>query len=173
MVKGMFSRGNVNLNSAESVYVLNPKTILIGLITGILIQLIVFILMYWGFKATVTGILISIILISLGDIIFIVTAMYISRLYLREEMIDMALLFASYNPQILSSSGPMVENTMKAIKEAKQESLHYADLITQLENLKNSYRPDGTRTNVRQVVSGVPTITTNVPMVTFDDEEQP
>lgn len=134
---GVFgSRGNTNINSSESIYILDPRRIFLGIAMGIIFQGILLGIIGWGLEATSTGVLLSLVLMGIGDAFFIATATYTSRLYLREEMVDMASLFASYNPQILNAGGPMVQNAMSAVKEGRAEAMHYATLIGELERLQ-------------------------------------
>ena len=135
----MFSKGNVNVNSSESIYILDPKRIVLGIIFGLIFQAIVLGILYCGFEATITGVLLCLILMAIGDMFFIGTAVYTSRLYLREEMIDMASLFASYNPQILQGGGGIMSQASQMIKDGKIEAMGHAQLVSELEQLKRTY----------------------------------
>lgn len=133
---GMFGRGNINANISESIYIISPLYIFIGVMTGLFLQAIVLAISYWGFEATETGILLILILMGGGDLFFVAVTVYGSRLYLREEMVDMASLFASYNPQILNAGGPMIQNAMQAVKDGRADAMSYATLISELEQLQ-------------------------------------
>lgn len=133
---GVFSRGNVNVNSAESRYIISPLYVFIGVMTGLFLQAVVLAISYWVFEANETGLLLILILMGAGDLFFVGVTVYASRLYLREEMVDMASLFASYNPQILNASGPMVQNAMQAVKDGRADAQSYAMLISELERLQ-------------------------------------
>lgn len=135
--RGIFGRGNINVNTAESVYRLNPANIFFGILLGLMFQSIVLLIVYFALESTVTAVLICLILMAIGDWFFVGVAVYSSRLYLREEMIDMASMFASYNPQILNGGNNMISGALSTIQAAKNETKQDIELRLQLEQLRD------------------------------------
>lgn len=135
----MFGRGNVNVNSMESRFKINPFYIVVGVIIGLIFQTIVLGMAKWGYDASDFGILLTLMLMGAGDLFFVAVAIYGSRLYLREEMIDIASLFASYNPEILNGGGTLIGHMGSMVKEGRNQATEYAQAMQELEQAKQTY----------------------------------
>jgi hypothetical protein len=134
MLRGIFARGATNINTMESQYRLNPALVAFLITLALLFQSITLIIVYL-IGATLTAVLIILILMAAGDLCIIGVSIYMSRLYLREEMIDMAMLFANYNPNILREGGTLINSSYDALKMAKREMTDEMKLKLELEQL--------------------------------------
>lgn len=142
MLRGIFSRGSSNVNVMESAYRLNPLLIFLGVLCGTIFQAVVLIVIYFGLNCSIATLMVLLVLILFGDLSFGATASYMARLYLREEMVDTAMLFSNHTVNILREGGTLVNYSYDALKMAKSDMKEEMQLLLELRQLRDELKKD-------------------------------
>lgn len=180
---GLFGSRNITQSDTGSEYKTNFSYVGVGIFLVLVLDVsIIGILAFSDY--TLEGIMIiQFILLLIYGLIAGVTA-YLSRGYFRDDLFDMLALLTNHQVNTAQAAASMFGNTGSLLGDygrlfssARKDSMNEAELQAEVKRLHGmleyliEQNQSGGRTNVREVFDQNPTVKTNVPLVTFDDEQ--
>lgn len=130
-MRGMFGRGNINVNQSETKYLTNYWLVGLGVLSILIFDGILLAIIYFGFKASLIGLLLSVILLIIIHALLYATSSYLMRGYFREDAFDWANMMVIAITQTLTGNSNMISGALSTIHAAKKESR--SEIQTELE----------------------------------------
>lgn len=183
MLGGLFGSRNVTQSNTDSDYRTKFSFIFWGVFLVIILNCIIIGLLWFSDYTVEAIMIIQFILMLIYGLIAATTA-YGLRGYMREDVMDYMGLLTNHQVNTANAAASMFGNTSSLLGDygrlygsARKDSINEAEIQAEIKRLAAMYEylieqtQSGGRTNVREVFDQNPTVKTNVPLVTFDDEQ--